>query len=146
MQIRIKKLRQNAVIPARQTPYSAGLDIFACLSETVVINPRETVMIPSGVAVQPEDKNCVILIYARSGLAVKNGIIPANCVGVVDSDYRGEVMVALINNGKIPFEITHGMRIAQMVVSPVYIPEVLECDELDDTLRGAGGFGSTGLG
>lgn len=145
MLLKIKKLRPDAVIPARRTPCSAGLDLAACLDADVVIEQGETAMIPTGIAAAPEDENSVLLIYARSGLAARSGIIPANCVGVVDSDYRGEIMVPLANTGKAPFTVTHGMRIAQLVVAPVWLPEIMECDTLDDTRRGEGGFGSTGI-
>lgn len=145
MTLDIKKLRENAVLPTRQTPHSAGLDLCACLDGDIVIASGETVMIPTGIAAAPSDKNCVLLIYARSGLATRSGIIPANCVGVIDSDYRGEITVALFNTGDRPFTVSHGMRIAQLVASPVFYPQVRECDELDATERGANGFGSTGL-
>lgn len=101
-------------------------------------------MIPTGISAAPDSENAALMIYPRSGLASKHGIALANCVGVVDSDYRGEIKVPLINHGKESFTVTHGMRIAQMVVTPVLLPEIIETDTLDETDRNSGGFGSTG--
>ena len=142
--LKIKKLSPDAVIPKQATRGSAGMDLSACIKEDVVIRPGEIKMIGTGLAVSPDTEECVLLIYARSGLACKNGIAPANCVGVVDSDYRGEIKVALINHGKEDFTVTPGMRIAQLVMTPVILPVIEQVTELDDTERSTGGFGSTG--
>lgn len=142
--IKIKKLRENAKIPFRATPGSAGMDLYACLEKGVTILPQKIELIPTGIAVELENADQVALIYARSGLAIKHGIAPANCVGVVDSDYRGEVCVGLVNQTDVPFTVQPGDRIAQMVIAPVILPEVEVVGELSDTDRGAGGFGSTG--
>lgn len=142
--LKIKKLRKNAKIPYRATPGSAGMDLYACLDEAVTIEPGERAMIPTGIAIALESADYVALIYARSGLAIKHGIAPANCVGVVDSDYRGEVCVGLINQTDAPYIVAPGERIAQMVIAPVELPVIEVVDDLDETDRGAGGFGSTG--
>ena len=107
--------------------------------------PQKIAVIPTGIAIELESADYVALIYARSGLAIKHGIAPANCVGVVDSDYRGEVCVPLHNGGTAPFTVNPGDRIAQLLFAPVFLPELVECDELDETQRGSGGFGSTAI-
>ena len=142
--LKIKKLNDKAVVPKQATRGSAGMDLSACLDEDVVIRPGEIKMIPTGLSAAPDTDECALLIYARSGLACKHGIAPANCVGVVDSDYRGEIKVALINHGKDDFVVTNEMRIAQLVMTHVIIPQICEVSELDETERNAGGFGSTG--
>ena len=142
--LKIKKLNEKAVMPKQATKGSAGMDLSACLDEDVVIKPGEIKMIPTGISAAPDTDECALLIYARSGLACKHGIAPANCVGVVDSDYRGEIKVALINHGNEDFVVTNEMRIAQLVMTPVIIPQILEVSELDETERNSGGFGSTG--
>ncbi len=144
MEIKIKKVKENAKLPQRATDGSAGYDLFACMEESVVIKPHEIVKVPTGIAVALEDKNMALFIYARSGLASKYGIAPANCVGVVDSDYRGEIMVPLINLSGEYYTIEPGQRIAQMIFAPVLLPDLVETDELSATERGDGGFGSTG--
>lgn len=139
----IKKLNENARIPTYGSEFAAGADLYACLDADVTIAPAETLLIHTGLAMQiPE--GLVGLIYARSGLASKKGLAPANKVGVIDSDYRGEIMVALHNHGTIPQTISDGERIAQIVFAPYYAAEFSVVDELDDTTRGTGGFGSTG--
>lgn len=143
--LKIKKLRENAKIPFRATPGSAGMDLYACIDEPVAIAPQKIAVIPTGIAVGLESADYVALIYARSGLAVRHGIAPANCVGVVDSDYRGEVCVGLVNQTDVPFTVQPGDRIAQMVIAPVELPRIEVVDDLDATERGAGGFGSTGV-
>ncbi len=145
MTLYFQKLRENAVLPKRATPQSAGADLCACLDAPVVIPAGETVMIPTGLAVQPSDPQVALLIYPRSGLAAKHGITLANAVGVVDSDYRGEICVPLHNLSGSDFTVTPEMRIAQLVVTPVLFPQITETDVLDETLRGSGGFGSSGL-
>lgn len=142
--LKIKKLRENARVPFRATAGSAGMDLYACIGEAITIAPHEIKLIPTGIALALESAEYVAYLYARSGLAIKHGIAPANCVGVIDSDYRGEVCVGLINQTTEPFVIEPNERIAQMVISPVILPEIEVVDELDDTDRGAGGFGSTG--
>ena len=145
MQVYFKKLKSNAILPKRVTEFSAGADLYACLDESVIIKPDETVMIPIGIASQCSENNIVMLIFPRSGLASKFGITLANAVGVVDSDYRGEWMIPLHNISKNNFTVEHGMRIAQMVITPVIFPEILEVDKLAETERGISGFGSSGL-
>lgn len=144
MTLKIKKLNENAVVPHRATSGSAGLDLSACIDTDITIEPGEIKLIPTGLSAAPDNENCALMIYPRSGLASKHGIALANCVGVVDSDYRGEIKVPLINHGKDAFTVTQGMRIAQLVVTPVLLPEIIETDELDETDRSSGGFGSTG--
>lgn len=139
----VKKLADNAILPKRATEGSAGYDLFACIDKTVVINVGDTIGIPTKIAIAL-DTNTVGLVYARSSLGVKHNVTPANCVGVIDSDYRGEITVFLVNNGSEDFLINYGDRIAQLVVTPVCTPEIIEVDDLTQTKRGAGGFGSTG--
>lgn len=141
--IKVKKLNDLAIIPTRGSEYSAGMDLHAAISESIYISPHETIKIPTGLAMELP-KGTFGAIFARSGLATKQGIRPANCVGVCDSDYRGEYIVALHNDSNISRTINPGERIAQLVVMP-YIPiEFKEVDNLSDTERGLGGFGSTG--
>ena len=141
--MRVKKLRENAMIPTYGSPESAGADLYACLEADVTIEPGKTVFIPTGLAMEVP-KGYAGLIYARSSMGTKRGLAPANKVGVVDSDYRGEVMVALHNHGQQSQVVAHGERIAQLLVTPVLAPAFEECDDLTDTQRGTGGFGSTG--
>ena len=139
----IKLLRANAKLPARKTAGSVGFDIAACLDEDVIVGAGETRMIGSGFAIALEP-GYAAFVYARSGLGIKSGIIPANCVGVIDSDYRGEVIVGLRNTSSEPFTISDGDRIAQMVIAKCALPEPVQSEDLDKTQRGSGGFGSTG--
>lgn len=141
--IAVKKLRDNAVIPTYGSAEAAGADLYACLEETIVVAPGETVFVPTGLAMEVP-KGCAGLVFARSSLGAKRGLAPANKVGVIDSDYRGEFFVALHNHGKQPQEIGHGERIAQLLIVPVFTPGFTEVTELSDTKRGSGGFGSTG--
>lgn len=141
--INIKKLNERAVIPTYGSDYSAGADLYACLDEAVVIAPGETKMISTGLAAEIP-VGYAGLIYARSGLASKRGLAPANKVGVVDSDYRGEWLIALHNHSGQPQRVEPGERIAQVVVTPVLGVLFNEVKELEETARGAGGFGSTG--
>ena len=144
MKLMIKKLREGAVMPARATEGSAGYDLSACLEGPLTVGPGETAKVPTGIAAAAEGcGDCVLLIYARSSTATKKGLAPANCVGVVDSDYRGELIVALHNHSGEERVIRPGERIAQLVIAPVLLPETEETDELSDTARGTGGFGST---
>lgn len=141
--VRIKKLDEKATIPTYGSEFAAGADLYACLDEALTINPHETVLVHTGVAMEIPT-GFAGLIYARSGIASKRGLAPANKVGVVDSDYRGEIMVALHNHSAIPQTIESGERIAQLVIAPYVVADFVLADELDDTERGAGGFGSTG--
>ena len=142
-QVKIKKLNAKAMLPTYGSEYSAGADLYACMEETVTIQPGETVLIKTGLAMAiPE--GYAGLIYSRSGLATKKGLAPANKVGVVDADYRGEVMVPLHNHSRVAVEVEHGERIAQMVITPFLTAEYMLAEELDETERGEGGFGSTG--
>lgn len=141
--VAVKKLREGAILPTFGSAQAAGADLYACLERDVTIAPGETAFIPTGLAMELP-RGYAGLIYARSGLACKRGLAPANKVGVVDSDYRGEFIVALHNHGTQPQTISTGERIAQLVVTPVLIPEYIEVEVLSETDRGAGGFGSTG--
>ena len=143
MKILLKKLRPDAVIPTRGSEYAAGYDLYACLDAPVTICPHETVKVGTGIsAAIPE--GYFGAVFARSGLASKQGVRPANCVGVCDSDYRGEYMVALHNDKEEPVIISTGDRIAQLVILPFLTAEFELTDDLPETARGAGGFGSTG--
>ena len=141
--IRVKKLHENAILPTYGSAEAAGADLYACLEQEITVAPGETVWIPTGLAMEIP-KGCAGLVYARSGLACKKGLAPANKVGVIDSDYRGPVTVVLHNHGNQPQTIAHGERIAQMVITPVLTPSYELSDDLTDTGRGQGGFGSTG--
>ena len=141
--MKIKKLNENAVIPTYGTEYSAGADLYACTEEDITINSGETKLIKTGIAMEIP-VGYAGFIYARSGLASKKGLAPANKVGVIDADYRGEVMVALYNQSNEPQVIAAKERIAQLVIAPFLKVEFEEVDELTITVRGAGGFGSTG--
>ena len=141
--MKVKLLKENAVMPKRATALSAGLDLFACIDSDAVINPGQTVKIPTGIAVSLPSSTAG-LIFARSGLAVREGLVPANCVGVIDEDYRGEIIVAVYNHSENAAVIRNHDRIAQLVITPVLYEDVTEAQELDDTKRGSGGFGSTG--
>lgn len=143
MKIKVKKLTPEAVVPTLGSKFAAGADLYSAEKGDVVIAPGETKFIGTGIAVEiPE--GYVGLVYARSGLACKRGLAPANKVGVIDSDYRGEIKVALLNHGKESQTLEKGERIAQMVVAPYLSVTYEETDELSDTERGEGGFGSTG--
>lgn len=141
--IRVKKLKPSAIIPTYGSAEAAGADLYACLDESVLIRPGETVFIPTGLSMEIP-LGTAGLIYARSGLACKRGLAPANKVGVIDSDYRGEFIVALHNHGSKDQTVSHGERIAQLLITPVFTPGFTEVSELSDTSRGTGGFGSTG--
>ena len=141
--ISVKKLRENAILPTYGSEFAAGADLYACLEESVTILPGETRKIPTGISMELP-VGTAGLIYARSSLGTKKGLAPANKVGVVDSDYRGEFLIFLHNHGSTPQTIAHGDRVAQLVVTPVFTPGFVESDTLSDTLRGDGGFGSTG--
>lgn len=141
--VRVKKLHPHAVLPTYGSAEAAGADLYACLEEAVTIAPGEVYWVPTGIALEVP-KGCAGLVYARSSLGAKRGLAPANKVGVVDSDYRGEVKVVLLNHSNQPQTLQPGERVAQFVITPVLQPAYEEVDELTDTSRGAGGFGSTG--
>ena len=138
--IRVKKLHMNAIVPTYGSEEAAGADLYACLEAPVIVAPGESVWIPTGIAMEVP-KGCAGLVYARSGLACKKGLAPANKVGVIDSDYRGQVTVVLHNHGSEVQTITHGERIAQMVITPVLTPSYEVAEELSDTGRGVKPFG-----
>ena len=142
--VKVKKLKENAVVPKRATIGSAGADIYACIDEPVTIEPGSLAMIPTGLAIELESSDCAAFLFARSGLGVKHGITLSNGVGVVDSDYRGEVCIILVNLSSETFVIEDGERIAQMVIARHEQATWQEVEVLDDTERGAGGFGHTG--
>lgn len=142
--LKIKKVRENAKIPTRATEGSAGLDLHACIDTPITLQKGDTALIPTGIAIGLDDPHYAAFIYARSGLAIKRGIGLLNSVGVIDSDYRGEICVGVIKLTDEPYEIQPFERIAQMVIEPVELPDLIEVDCLDETERGVGGFGSTG--
>lgn len=141
--IRVKMLRSGARLPSYGSLEAAGADLYACLEEALTIHPGQTAFVPTGIALEVPH-GCAGLIYARSGLACKRGLAPANKVGVIDSDYRGEIMVALYNHGSHPQTVENGERIAQFLITPVLTPAYETVEVLSDTARAAGGFGSTG--
>ena len=141
--VRVKKLHPNAKLPTYGSPEAAGADLYACLEEAVTIQPGEVYRVPTGIALEVP-KGCAGLVYARSSMGVKRGLAPANKVGVVDSDYRGEIKVVLLNHSNQPQTLEPGERVAQFVITPVLTPAYEEAEDLSDTSRGIGGFGSTG--
>lgn len=141
--IRVKVLKQGAKLPTYGTAEAAGADLYACLEAPVTIEPGNSAFIPTGIALEVP-QSCAGLIYARSGMACKRGLAPANKVGVVDSDYRGEITVVLHNHGTVSQTIEHGERIAQFIITSVFTPGYVEVESLTDTERNTGGFGSTG--
>lgn len=141
--VRVKKLHPNAKLPTYGSPEAAGADLYACLEEAVTIQPGEVYWVPTGIALEVP-KGCAGLVYARSSMGAKRGLAPANKVGVVDSDYRGEIKVVLLNHGKQPQTLEPGERVAQFVITPVLMPVYEEATDLSNTDRGVGGFGSTG--
>lgn len=141
--INVKLLRENARVPTYGSAEAAGADLYVCLEESVEIQPGCTVMLPTGIAMEVP-KGCAGLIFARSSMGAKRGLAPANKVGVIDSDYRGEIRVALHNHGLETQVVNPGERVAQLLIVPVLTPGFAQVDELDDTARGTGGFGSTG--
>ena len=142
--VKIKLLKPGAKAPSYATPGSAAGDLYACVDEPVTLQPGDIVAVPTGIAISAGRDDLVALVYGRSGLGTKFGVTLANSVGVIDSDYRGEIRVSLINRGKEPYTVQPGDRIAQLMFCPVYAAAFTEVDELDDTQRGEGGFGSTG--
>ena len=148
MDLKIKavssKIGTDIPLPFYATPGSAAMDLHACVGEAVTIPAGGRSVIPTGLAIALPSPDYVALVYARSGLGIKHGVAPANCVGVIDSDYRGEIMVGLQNSGESDFTVQPGDRIAQLMIAPVVRANLQMVDELDETARGAGGFGSTG--
>ncbi len=142
--LKIRKVSENAVIPKRATGGSAGLDLCACIDKPITLNGGETALIPTGLAIELPSAEYGAFVFARSGLAIKHGIGLLNSVGVIDSDYRGEVKVGVINQISEAYTIEPGERVAQMVIMPVSMMPVEEVETLGETDRGAGGFGSTG--
>lgn len=142
--IRFQKLHEKATLPVRATEGAAGMDLTACMDQPLVLPKGGRALIPTGLAVALPGSHLASFVFARSGLAVKHGVTLSNCVGVIDSDYRGEIKVGLINQGDADYTIQPGERIAQLVVMPVCCLPVEACESLDETERGAGGFGSTG--
>ena len=144
MKVRIKKLDESAVTPTYGTEYSAGADLYMLGGESIVIGAHSTKLLHTGISAEIPEGYCG-LIFARSGLASKRGLAPANKVGVIDADYRGEIMVALHNHTDSDATVEGGERIAQLAIVPFLKAEFEEADELSDTVRGEGGFGSTGI-
>ena len=148
MDLKIKavspKIGKDIPLPFYATPGSAAMDLHACIDEAVTIPSGGRSMIPTGLAIALPSPDYVALVYARSGLGIKHGVAPANCVGVIDSDYRGEIIVGLQNSGASDFTVRPGDRIAQLMIAPVVRANLQMVEELDETARGAGGFGSTG--
>ena len=139
----VKKLHPEAILPRYGSAYAAGADLCACLTQSCVIAPGQTVLVPTGLAMALP-KGYGGFVFARSGLGIRHGVVPGNCVGVIDADYRGEVLVGLHNHSDTAYTIQPGERIAQLVVLETPMWEAKEVDSLDDTDRGTGGFGSTG--
>ena len=148
MNLKIKavspKIGTDIPLPYYATPGSAAMDLHACVDAPVAIPARGRAVIPTGIAIALPSPDYVALVFARSGLGIKHGVAPANCVGVIDSDYRGEILVGLQNSGDADFTVQPGDRIAQLMVVPVIQAQIEMADELDETQRGGGGFGSTG--
>lgn len=144
MTVKFKKLKENAKIPSYGSPYAAGADLYSAEDGDICIEPGQTAMIHTGIAIELPS-GVAGLVYARSGMACKRGLAPANKVGVIDSDYRGELIVALHNHGTQPQTVAPCDRIAQLVITPCFTAEFVEADELSQTVRGDGGFGSTGV-
>ena len=148
MELKIKamspKIGTDIPFPFYASAGAAGMDLCACVDEAVTIAPRQIVSLPTGIAIALPSADYVALVFARSGLGIKHGIALANGVGVIDSDYRGEIRVGLVNQSDSPYTIQPGDRVAQLAVVPVVQAQLIPCADLDETERGAGGFGSTG--
>lgn len=144
MQVKYKLLDPRAKAPAYATPGAAAADLCAVLDAPLTLEPGQQAMVPTGLAIELPGPDCVALVYARSGLAIKQGVTLSNCVGVIDSDYRGEIKVGLVNLGAAPVTLAPGERVAQLCIAPVWQAAFAPAEELSDTDRGAGGFGSTG--
>lgn len=141
--VKLKKLNENAIVPKYGTEFSAGADLYACEGKDIIIKPHQSTFVHTGVAIEIPD-GLVGLVYARSGLASKRGLAPSNKVGVIDCDYRGEIMVSIHNHSNEAQTIADKERIAQLVIAPCFVADFEEVDELSDSVRGQGGFGSTG--
>lgn len=141
--VRVKKLHPNAQLPTYGSEAAVGADLYACLEQEVTIQPGEVFWVPTGIALEVP-AGCAGLVYARSSMGAKRGLAPANKVGVIDPDYRGEIRVVLLNHSNQPQTLQPGERVAQFVITPVLTPAYEEAEELTDTSRGVGGFGSTG--
>ena len=144
MQVKYKLLDPRAKAPAYATPGAAAADLCAVLDAPLTLEPGQRAMVPTGLAIELPGPDCVALVYARSGLAIKQGVTLSNCVGVIDSNYRGEIKVGLVNLGAAPVTLAPGERVAQLCIAPVWQVAFTPAEELSDTDRGAGGFGSTG--
>ena len=144
MQVKYKLLDPRAKAPAYATPGAAAADLCAVLDAPLTLEPGQRAMVPTGLAIELPGPDCVALVYARSGLAIKQGVTLSNCVGVIDSDYRGEIKVGLVNLGAAPVTLAPGERVAQLCIAPVWQVAFVPAQELSDTDRGSGGFGSTG--
>lgn len=145
LNIKVKKVREDAILPLRASAGAAAADLYAmCEPEGITLLPGERATVPTGIAIQLPSAAYVALVFARSGLGIKNGITLSNGVGVIDSDYRGEICVGLVNLSQQPYTLQKGERIAQLAVMPVCVTAFTQVEQLDDTQRGAGGFGSTG--
>ena len=144
MDVKVKCLSETARLPVYATPGAAAADLCADLAQPLTLEAGQRALVPTGLALELPGPEYVALVFARSGLGIKHGVAPANCVGVIDSDYRGEVMVGLQNSGKEDYTVSPGDRIAQLMITPVVQAQVRLVDELDETERGAGCFGSTG--
>ena len=142
--VAVKKLRPNAKLPTYGSEFAAGADLYACLDAPVAIQPHETYLVPTGLSLELP-VGWAGMVHARSGMATKRDLAPANKVGVIDCDYRGEVMVSLHNHGTKPQTVEPGERIAQLVIMPYLTAQFFETEELSETVRGEGGFGSTGF-
>lgn len=143
--LKIKKVREGAIVPKRATQGSAGVDLYACVDEPITVESGSLIRVPTGIAIELPNENVAAFVFARSGLGINHGICPSNAVGVVDSDYRGEICVGLTNHGSEPFVIEPQTRIAQLILMPVLPLPVAETDVLSDTQRGEKGFGSSGM-
>ncbi len=144
LNVNIKRLHPTVTLPSYESASAAGMDLHAAIDAPVEIPAHSRVRIPCGFAIAPEHDRVAAFIFARSGLAHKKGLAPSNCVGVVDADYRGEIMVSVSNTSDETYIMQPDERFAQLVFMPVYAATFIECDDLDETVRGAGGFGSTG--
>lgn len=144
MKVNIKKLRADAILPQYKTDDAAGMDICYAGDGDLVIKKGEIALVPSGLAIAPESGDCAVLLYARSGLSLKHGITMVNGVGVIDSDYRGEIKCPMINLGKEDYTVKPGDRVGQIVFTPIMRAQLVECEALGETVRNENGFGSTG--
>lgn len=144
MELKVKRVRENAVMMKNATKGAAGMDLCACIDSPLTLKPREKATVPTGLAIGIEQTDCAAFLFARSGLSIKHGITLSNGVGVIDSDYRGEICVGLVNLSDEEYTISPKERIAQLVLMPILSAKIVETSVLDETVRGSGGFGSTG--